>query len=343
MSVEAVHDRYRKAFVGRSRATRDLTLLDTIIGDTERLVAAGVADVEKATVDERLALYKTERAEIAAVQAGGPKALAGWRLAEWSEINRARYMRLFAGQNRPTRDLGLMTEMALEEAAWIAAMPKIDNSRLATRREQMEVNQRLYAAERTAIADARYALAPSEQARVLATAANTQFGHYRLHFQGQALQSRRPGLLQRVIDALEAIRISMVRVREQGVDTEVHAANLTKVTERITHHRTELARIKKARSEARGTSIGAALGDDANKRFETYRQNYAGKPRETRDRAALSEHCEALHELVRSMQTLDTERPDETTKKNVGIVLDHLKMAEREYVAITAAQKPKAN
>lgn len=344
MSAEAIHDRYRKAFVGRSRATRDLALLDSIIADTERLLAGGgLGDGEKTQVDERLALYKTERVEIAAVQEGGPKALAGWRLAEWSEINRARYMRHFAGQSRPTRDLGLMTEMAAEEAAWIAAMPNIDNSRLAGRKEQMEVNHRLYTTERTAIADARYALAPSEQARVLATAANTQFGHYRLHFQGQALTSRRPALLQRVIDALEAIRVSMVRVREQGVDTEVHAANLAKVTERITHHRNELARIKKARAEARGTAIGAALGDDANKRFESYRQNYAGKPRETRDRAALSDHCDVLHELLRAMQTLDTERPDETTKKNIGIVLDHLKMAEREYVAITEAQKKKAN
>ncbi|MDP2306269.1 MAG: hypothetical protein Q8P18_09610 [Pseudomonadota bacterium] len=343
MSAEALHDRYRKAFVGRSRATRDLVLLDSLIGDTERLLASGVEDGQKAAVDERLALYRSERIEIAAVQAGGPAALAGWRLAEWSEVNRARYMRHFAGKARPTRDLGLMSELAAEEAAWIAAMPKIDNSRLASRKEQMEVNERLYGTERAAIADARAALSPAEQARVLATAANTQFGHYRLHFQGQPLNSRRPALLQRVIDALEAIRVSMVRVREQGIDTEVHAANLAKVTERITHHRGELTRIKKARSEARGTSIAAALGDDANKRFESYRQSYAGKPRDTRDRAALSDHCDVLHELARTMQLLDSERPDETTKKNIGIVLDHLKMAEREYVAISEAQKAKAN
>ena len=61
------------------------------------------------------------------------------------------------------------------------------------------------------------------------------------------------------------------------------------------------------------------------------------------DRAALSEHCDVLHELVRAMQALDSERPEDTTKKNIGIVLDHLKMAEREYVSITEAQKKKAN
>lgn len=337
--AESIHDRYRKAFVGRARATRDLALLDTLIADTEALLAAGVDSTEQAKVDDRLALYRNERVEIAAVQVGGAKAVAGWRLAEWSDINRARYMRHFAGKSRPTRDLGLMTEMALEEAAWLSAMPKIDNSRLAAQREQMEANKRLYAAERTAIADARAALAPAEQARVLATAANSQFAHYRLHFQGQPLQSRRPALLQRVIDALEAIRVSMVRVRDQGIVTDVHVANLAKVTERITHHRGELARIKKARTEARGTAIGASLGDDANKRFEIYRQAFAGQPRDTRDLAALSEHCDVLHELLRAMQSLDSERPDETTKKNVGIVLDHLKMAEREYVAIAEAQK----
>lgn len=349
MSVEALHDRYRKAFVGRSRATRDLALLDSLIGDTERLLVAGGVDAsQKPTVDERLALYRTERIEIAAVQAGGPAALAGWRLVEWSEMNRARYMRLFAGKARPTRDLGLMTEMAAEESAWIAALPKVDNGRLSARKEQMEVNQRLYTSERTAIADARSAMAPADHARVLATAANAQFAHYRLHFAGQALSSRRPALLQRILDTLEAIRVSMARVREQGVDTEVHAANLAKVTERIAHHRGELARIKRARAEARGATIAAALGDGANKRFEAYRASFAGKPRETRDPAALSDHCDALHEIARSMNALDSERSvsggaDETTKRNIGIVLDHLKMAEREYVAIKEAQKGKAN
>ncbi len=340
-NAETIHERYRKAFVGRSRATRDLALLDTLISDTEQLVSGGVADTLRATVDERLTLYKNEREEIAAIQAGGPAAQAGWRLAEWSEVNFSRYVRHFAGQSRPTRDLGLLQEMAAEEAAWIAAMPSIGNSRLDARRAQMEANLRLYTTELTAIADARATLAPAELARVLASAANTQFGRYRQHFEGKPRTTRRPALLERVIDALEAIRVAMVRVRDLGVDTPVHAANITKVTERIAHHRGELVRIRQARAESRGNALAGALGDEANKLFGAYRTSFSGQPRETRDLAALSEHCDALQEIARTMQTLENERPDGTNTKNLAIVLDHLKMAEREHVAIAEVQKKK--
>ncbi|MDP2313940.1 MAG: hypothetical protein Q8P41_13620 [Pseudomonadota bacterium] len=340
-TAETIHDRYRKSFVGRSRATRDLALLDSLITDTERLVASGVDAGLRTTVDERLALYRSERTEIAAIQAGGPAAIAAWRLAEWSEVNFSRYLRHFAGKARPTRDLGLLTEMATEEAAWIAAMPALDNSRLNARRDQMEANLRLFRTEIAAIGDARNAMAPAEHARVLATAANTQFGLYRTHFEGKPRNTRRPALLERIIDALETIRTSMVRVREQGVSTEVHAANITKVTERIAHHRGELVRIRQARAEARGSTLGAALGTEANKFFEAYRQEFSGKSRETRNLAALGEHCDALQEMARTMKVLDDERPAPETQKNIGIVLEHLKMSEREYVAIAEAQKKK--
>lgn len=338
----AIHDRYRKSFVGRARATRDLALLDEIIADTERLAAEVTATDLRATLAERLGLYRTERTEIAAIQAGGPDALVAWRLVEWSEVTFSRYLREFAGHARPTRDVALLGEMAAELRGWIDALPNLDDARLRTQRAQMESNLRLFTDELAAIPASRSALAPSDQGRVYAGAANVQFGLYRRHFQGKARATRRPALLRRIITGLEGIHAGMVHVRELGVRTDIHDGNITRVADRLAHHRDEVARIVEARTQVSAIELGRSLGDEANKLFAAYRAEFSGKPRDSRDLDRLSELCDALQETARTMLALDEER-HEGNGNNIAVVLEHLKMAEREHVTIREARKPKAN
>jgi hypothetical protein len=337
--AEAIHDRYRKGFVGRPRATRDLAQLDAIIRDTERLSADTGAAALRSTLGERLALYRTERAEIAAIQAGGPVAIAAWRLVEWSEITFSRYVRDYAGKQRPTRDLALLAEMAGELRGWIAALPAIDDPRLTAQKGQMEANLRLFTEELAAIPAARAALAPTEQARVYATLANQQFALYRRHFEGKPRATRRLALLQRLLGALEAVHTGMVHVREMGVRTDTNDGNIAKVADRIAHHRGEIEKIRTARASASIGQLAGSLGEEANKQFNAYRAEFSGKPRDTRDLTRLEEHNDILQEIARTMQALEDERPDATNAKNIGIVLDHLKMSEREHVAISEARK----
>lgn len=338
--ADAIHERYRKSFVGRARATRDLALLDGIIADTESLLPALSGEL-KSSVADRLSLYKNERGEIAAIQAGGPAVLAGWRAVEWSEVGFGRYRRHFAGKNRSTRDLGLLIEMAADERRNLGDIPADADAKLAGQREQMAANLKLFEAEIAAIPVARNQISPAEQARVLATAANQQFENWRRFFEGKARLTRRPALLERMIDALETIRGRMVAVRDMGVNGEAHLSNITKVTDRITHFRGELEKIRSARVQSSGLDIGRRLGDDANAVFRAYREAYAGKARAQADLDKLSTLCDDLQEIARTMRTLDDERPVEQNTKNIGIVLDHLKMMEREWVAISEAKGPK--
>lgn len=342
--ADALHDRYRKNFVGRARASRDLALLDGLIADTEALVATALPADVRTVVTDRLTLYRNERAEIAAIQAGGPASIAAWREVEWSEVDFSLYRRHFGGKPRPTRDLGLLGELAADERKHIAAIASVaagGDARLQARKEQMESNLRLFEAELKAIPEARYAMAPAEEARVLATAANQQFEQWRRNFEGKARATRRPALLERMISALEAIRARMVSVREMGVTGESHVSNITKVGERITHFRGELEKIKAARAQSRTGDIARGLGDAANQVFTTYRAEYSGKARTAADPARLSDLADQLHEIARTMQLLQDERPFDGNAKNLTIVLDHIKMMEREHAAIVEARKKK--
>lgn len=338
--IDAPHDRYRKTFVGRSRATRDLAALDAIIRDTEALT--GLSGDQRGVVAERLTLYRSERTEIAAIQAGGPAAIAGWRLVEWSENNFSRYSRHFAGQSRPTRDLALLGEMVADERAWMEAMPNIDDARLNARRAQMGENLRLFTTELAAIPTSRAALSPAEQARLLAGAANTQFELYRRNFEGKPRSTRRVGLLRRVHGALVAVRTGMVALRDLGVNTAVHNANITKVGERIEHHEGELAKIRESRAQLTTGDLTRRLGDEANKFFGVYRDEFSGRPRESRDLKKLGELCDALQETARAMAELEAERPSAGNAKNIGVVLDHVKMLEREHAVIAEQRKAQA-
>jgi hypothetical protein len=339
--AEAIHDRYRKGFVGRSRATRDLAQLDSIIADTESLLGGSLESSLRNKVQERLDLYRGERTEIAAIQAGGPAALVGWRAAEWSELLYGQYRRHFAGQNRTTRDLGLLGELVSDERGNLAAIPESADGRLAQRRATIKANLGMYEAELVEIPKARNLMAPTDQARLLATLANEQFELWRRYFQGRMRMTRRPALLKRMVDTLDAIRGRMEALRDMGVRNDAHLSNIGKVAERASHFRSELAQIEAARAQAPGLDLSRRLGDDANAIFKAYREEFSGKSRAAADLSRLSTLCDDLHEVARTMRLLDDERPIDQNAQNLTIVLDHLKMMEREFVSISDAKKAK--
>lgn len=343
--AESVHARYRRAFAGKNRATRDLTSLDEIVADM-KAVSVSVpesASQLRAAVDEWLRLYNEERAAIARIQAGGPAAVQAWRLVEWGEVTFLRYLRDFAGHNRTTRDNWLLAEMANRQGTWLSDLNRLvdglNDETLNTQRDQATKNLDLYRTEGNAIPNARVGLAPNDHARLLATLANTQFGLYRRHFVTRPRNSRRPALLKRMIGALEDIQGRMEAVRSLGVNTQVHLENMTKVKERIHHHKNELQAIEAARNNTSPDQLARALGDDANTVFNDYRTAYANKPRNSVDNAQLGELCDRLHEIAAAMYELQSERPTDTNAKNLTVVIETVKGYEREYKAIDDAKK----
>lgn len=351
--TDALHQRYRRGFMGRSRATRDLGALDALIAETSGLLPALAQSAAlRGQTEERLKLYRTEREAIATIQAGGADAVAAWRLAEWSEVSFLRYGREFGGQARTTRDLGLLSEFHADQERWLAAATplaaRLNESRFSGQLQQMAANCKLYSAEGGEIANARKRAAPADRVGALAALANRQFALYRLHFEGKARVSRRPALLKRIAEALESIRMEMEAVRSAGITSPAHSANIAKVTDRVKHHRDELAKITDARTNTPTPQLVGALGDDANTWIARYRAEFAGKSREGRDLNPLADICEGLHEAARSTAEAMQERATEGTPaaKNLTVILDHLRVAEREFVAIRAlrrSQRPVAN
>ncbi len=346
--ADALHDRYRRAFVGRSRATRDLAALDAIISETNQLLPAlGQSAALRAQTEERLKLYSDEREAISTIQAGGTDAISAWRLAEWSESSFLRYGREFGGQPRPTRDLGLLAELQADQARWLAEASvlaaRLNEARLTAQIVQMEANLKLYAAEAVEIAAARKRTAPADLVSMLAACANRQFNLYRLHFEGRPRVSRRPALLRRIAATLDGIRAEMEAARAAGVSHPANVENIAKVTERIRHHRDELTKITTAYTNTATPKLVAGLGDEANTWIARYRDEFAGKPREGRDLNPLADICEGLHEVARAIDEAIRERGAVGTPadKNLTIVLDHLKIAEREFVAIRGLKRTK--
>ena len=347
--AEEIHDRYRREFAGRSRITRSLTLLDQLIASMEGLLGEasaveGAADSLVPTVRERLELYRTERAAIAEVQAGGPAEVTAHRVSEWSWLNSQRYRRCFAGQSRLTRDLGMLEEMRDEQRRWRDQLVQAGRGQAPGWRSellaQLQRDHEMYAAEAEAIKTARASQSLDNRARTLATLANNQFTLWREHFAQQSRHTRRAALCRRMVGQLEAILADMKAVRDQGFRADFHMGNLSKVAERLDTWRSELRQIEQAAGQAGPASIASGLAEDANKQFQRYRDTFAGKSRADVDPAALDAICERLHEIARTMETLDQTWGLEVNRNNLNVVLENLKMYEREYARVREAQAP---
>lgn len=340
--ADAIHTRYRANFAGRSRVTRDLAALDKLIGEAEALHASLPTDAEalRQTLGEWKSLYATERENIAKIQSGGSDVLAAWTAAEWALLTFYRYNRDFAGQNRLTRDLGLLQQTIAEQEGWLTLAR--GKAGLEEQVARMEEHLAIYKKETTEIPAARAKLSPAERAKVQATLANHQFALFRLHFAEKPRHSRRPALLGRILGQLQALHADMIVTRDQGVRTDAHLQNITKVGERIRHHADERAAIERSRMARTTREVVGAIGDDANQLFSAFRKDFAGQPRASRDINKLAELCERLQEVARTMADMQRERPDEMNRKNLAVVLDQLRGWEREFETLRNLKRAEA-
>lgn len=345
--VESVHKDYRNNFAGRSRISRDLSLLDRLIASLEgaQSDARSLSDSGELLplIGERLTLYRTEREAIDKAQSGGPDEVMAHRIADWSWLNHRRYVRHFAGQSRPTRDLGLLKEIVSEQRRYRDDLAKLIARQAPGWRSellgQIENNLSMYTKELDEVPGARNAMGAHRRVAVLATAANTQFGHWRTHFAEKSRRTRRAALLRRMLSELEDIHSEMIRARDQGIKTDTHLGNIDKVSSRLTLYRRELGLIEQAAAQAGPDEVARGLGSEANDQFAAYRAGFAGKSRTQVDQDALGIICDRLQEIARNMDTLDRTWARPVNAKNLGIVVENLKSYEREHHLITQAKK----
>ncbi len=354
--AEATDRQYKQHFAGHPRLTRNPALLDAMLAEVDEALAmlddlapaAAGREAVEAELRRQRDLYLGEDEAIRQAQAAGPGAWEAHRLTTWAGLVGARYRRHFAGHSRLTRDAPLLEEIRADSTRLKAEIDsavdagRVDAPRVAKALEALTQDLGLYTAEAERIRQAHHETLetdPKQVASALAKVANDQFALYAAHFAGQPRSSRRPALLERMIGALQGTRTRMDSLRAGGLESERNAANIPIVEGRLAVWRKELSAIQEAKRGAALSEIVAALGAAANALFDRYQGEYAGHSRATRDLDPLGVVSDGLYDLARQMDEIDRMLGDPGNRRNLGAVLENLRMYEAEWEAIRKARR----
>jgi hypothetical protein len=345
----AIHRHYDSQFAGQARVTRDAGVLDTMLAELDGLEN----ELDEATPEERVqlqeriserrTLYRTEANAIRETQ-GDPRALDVHRVQSWVEITRWRYQRFFAGQGRLSRDLALLSEMTEDLARTERDLSDLSASAGDAADAQRSAVRDLlvrYGREREAISEAQGSADSKALSSAWANLANSCFSVYRSRFSGRSRLSRRPALLERVIESLEVAEGGLAKLLESDDPGEGAEANLKIVRVNLEQYTAELLAVRQAKSAAGIGDLIEALANAANTLFTEYQEKFAGEGRKTRDRDVLTQVIEGLYDAARQMEELQRLGELQANTQNLRIVLDRLRIYLREDRLIMEAQQGK--
>ena len=351
--LDRIAARYESQFAGMPRSNRNVDELESILAETKSLlvriesVPEAVRSAEMnalaATARQNVALYERERSLIVEANRVGPDFERFATLASSANFVFARYRRHFAGQNRSTRDLGLLREMVAElegiEEGMVEIVAETKKSEL---RQDLDLVRRAlesYRAEAGHIEGARKMGTPEERASLLAQLANDQFRIYQDHFAGKSRSTRKPALLARVLEQLDDVGEAMRALRKDGLRSESNESNIAIVERQRETYETELDEIRTARKGIALGDLQAMLGGAANEVFDAFRKEFAGKDRKTLDVARLSALCDELGDVRGQMIALGRAEASAANDTNIDIVTKQLASFEEEHDQIGRAQK----
>jgi hypothetical protein len=351
--LETIAARYESQFAGMARSSRNLDEMDAIIAETKSVLSRieSIPDAvrppdlsELATVArQNVALYERERTLIVEAKRVGPDFEHFAQLASSANFVFARYRRHFAGQSRPTRDIGLIDELVDDlESVEEGMADVVSRTKSADFKKDLELvrqNAKMYRSEREAIVQARKEGTADERASLMANVANSQFALYQSHFAGKSRATRRPALLVRIIEQLEAIQKNMRALEGRGVTGDNNKKNIDIVDKQLETYRAELDEVRSARKSTSFADLMGMLGGAANEVFDAFRSEFAGQDRKTRDAARLSALCDELGDIRKQMLDLGRAENSATNESNVDIVTGQLTSFEQEWEQITLAQK----
>jgi hypothetical protein len=351
--LDTISARYESQFAGMARASRNLDELDSIIAETKSVLSRieSIPDAVRppdlfelaTTARQNVALYERERTLIVEAKRVGPDFELFAQLAASANFVFARYRRHFAGQSRATRDVGLLDEIIENLGAVEQGMADVvARAKSADFKKDLDLvrsSLKMYKDERGEIVKASKEGTPDERASLMANLANAQFAIYQAHFAGKARATRRPALLVRVIDRLTAIQKEMRSLEGKGLTGQTNAKNIDIVSNQLETYRAELDEVRKARKDTSFADLMGMLGGSANEVFETFRNEYAGKDRKSRDVARLGALCDELGDIRQQMIDLGRAQDSATNEANIDVVTGQLTNFEQEWEQITLAQK----
>lgn len=350
--LAAINTDYEAHFAGQPRATREVARMDALLGRVEAVltqlasVPAAVAGPElialREDADARKATYSSERSAIVDAQKLGSAGAEFSVYASNANLVFARYQRHFAGQNRVTRDVSLLAEMLedlrLVESKMRALHAKKPSDTFVRDIEVVVANSQNYKTELATIQTGFDALSQDDKANAYAAQANAQFAYYATHFAGKARDTRRPGLLQRMVESCKRIHAGMAGLTAAGYVSEQNVTNTGIVAANLKMYEGELAEIRKLRQSSGISDIMGRLGMAANEEFELYQKNFAGKNRREVPFEMLGQICDRLGEVLRQQSDLARAEDNSGNNRNMEIVRSQLEMYETEWEAVRSAQ-----
>ncbi|MCB9685310.1 MAG: hypothetical protein H6738_23070 [Alphaproteobacteria bacterium] len=343
--LDRLQNRYRVRFAGHARVSRDPDELEDIVEELERLAPRATGE-DAARLERDRELYANEVKAIREAHAV-PGAVAAARLRMWADIQLARYNRMFAGQDRRTRDTALLEEIRDGLGRLKGEMAKLHQQAPEQGIQQaiatVDRSQKLYDDEVTAIRAVRRTGALNEQGSRFANLANDQFAVYADLFAGQPRLSRHAPTLMRIVRSLEELLQGMRSLRLAGLNDKANDGNQGIVKDRIDQYRREHEAILDLQRKTSLDERVSALATAANQVFAEYREHFANKPRASADPMKLAAIAEKLWPIAREMDVIDHEHGEERNARNLGIVTDNLALYQKEWDAIRQARTPSAN
>jgi hypothetical protein len=346
--AQRVSARYTAHFAGHPRITRDAELLHRLITELAALVEeVGVLDDVSGELKEGMSRdltnYRKEHQQIQEDQGGDATAFASARLVGWANLTLSRYRRGFAGRSRSDRDLSRLQRVLVHLTATQEKMTRLlevrsGDSQLNHVLNLLSERVKTYMREEDAIRQVQATGDTAERGSRYANMANHCLTLYRFHYAGRARVGRSKTLLLAILGELERARTGMEDLAAGGLTDEKHKKNLELVHQNIDAYTNELTHIESAHEAATVAQRVGALGEAANDRFEEYKQHFAGKPRKSCDPDLLDQIVEDLYHTAEQMDQIDHEHGNETNASNLQIVLDRMRMYDREYLAVVQSK-----
>ncbi len=348
--LAAINTDYETHFAGQPRATREVARMDILLRRIDavltQLSAIPEANPEIAAMredaDARKVSYSSERIAILDAQKLGTAGAEFSIYSSNANLVFARYQRHFAGQNRATRDASLLAEMLEDlrviESKMRTMQAKKPSDTFVRDIDVVMANSQNYKAELAAIQTTFDELSQDDKANAFAAQANGQFAYYATHFAGKARDTRRPGLLQRMVESCKRIHAGMTGLTTAGYISEQNETNASIVASNLKMYEAELAEIRKLRQSTGISDIMGRLGVSANEDFELYQKNFAGKNRREVPFEMLGQICDRLGEVLRQQSDLARAEDNSGNNRNMEIVRSQLEMYENEWDAVRTVQ-----
>lgn len=262
-SANFVFARYTHHFAGKSRNTRDLERLDEMIEDLRKVEDEMGAVIKTASgqdgfkrdqqiVRDNLAMYRSERGEIAKAQADGSLEDQAGLLATLANNQFEVYRTHFAGQSRVTRRPQLLQRVIVSLERIQKGMRSLQAKRVNVDFNDnniniVEDNLKMYRNELSEIRKARENTQIVDLMGFLGDAANQCFTEYRENFAGKNRTSVDINLLVNICDKLEEIYRQM-RDLGRTVHNETNLKNTSIVIDQLTMFNREYDQIAQAQN-----------------------------------------------------------------------------------------------